>query len=232
MDRVQLARYAGASGDFNPVHVDETYAKSLGMPSVYAPGMLIMGFLGQLVSDWARGAQLRRYSVKFSKIVWPGDTVVCKGRVTERWGEEGRYFAELDLWAENQKGELVLRGGAQLQLFHSLEDENRQRSGQPPLVIPAAQGEHPPARPSVARPPEGARGGGSGDRGEEGHPPGVTGSPEGPGGDGRRPRRSRPFDPLQGPADARRHFGLTRESVGHMLPLRPVDSGVDRWRLD
>ncbi len=137
VDRVQLARYAGASGDFNPVHVDETYAKSLGMPSVYAPGMLIMGFLGQLVSDWARGAQLRRYSVKFSKIVWPGDTVVCKGRVTERWGDEGRYFAELDLWAENQKGELVLRGGAQIQLFLSLEDENRQRAGQPPLVIPA-----------------------------------------------------------------------------------------------
>jgi len=96
-----------------------------------------MGFLGQLVSDWARGAQLRRYSVKFSKIVWPGDTVVCKGRVTERWGDEGRYYAELDLWAENQKGELVLRGGAQIQLFHSLEDENRQRAGQPPLVIPA-----------------------------------------------------------------------------------------------
>jgi acyl dehydratase len=137
VDRVQLSRYAGASGDFNPVHVDETYAKGMGMPSVYAPGMLIMGFLGQLISDWARGAQLRRYSVKFSKIVWPADTVVCKGRVTERWGDEGRYFAELDVWAENQKGELVLRGGAQIQLFHSLEDENRQRGGQPPLVVPA-----------------------------------------------------------------------------------------------
>ena len=151
VDRVQLARYAGASGDFNPVHVDETYAKSLGMPSVYAPGMLIMGFLGQLVSDWARGAQLRRYSVKFSKIVWPGDTVVCKGRVTERWGDEGRYYAELDLWAENQKGELVLRGGAQIQLFHSLEDENRQRSGQPPLVVPAPRESIlPPAPPAPA----------------------------------------------------------------------------------
>jgi acyl dehydratase len=151
VDRVQLARYAGASGDFNPVHVDETYAKSLGMPTVYAPGMLIMGFLGQLVSDWARGAQLRRYSVKFSKIVWPGDTVVCKGRVTERWGDEGRYYAELDVWAENQKGELVLRGGAQIQLFHSLDDENRQRSGQPPLVVPAPRESIlPPAPPSPA----------------------------------------------------------------------------------
>src|SRR6185295_8789135 len=135
IDRVQLARYAGASGDFNPVHVDEAYARSIGMPSVYAPGMLVMGFLGQLVSDWARGAQLRKYNVKFVKIVWPGDTVVCKGRVTDRWGENGRYFADIDLWAENQKGELVMKGQSEIQLFYSLEDENRQRAGQSPVVV-------------------------------------------------------------------------------------------------
>lgn len=135
VDRVQLSRYAGASGDYNPVHVDETYAKSVGMPSVYAPGMLIMGFLGQLVSDWARGGQLRKYQVKFIKIVWPADTVVCKGRVTDRWGDSGRYYTEIDLWAENQKGELVLKGSATIQLFYSLEDENRQRSGQAPIVV-------------------------------------------------------------------------------------------------
>ncbi|MGA9523365.1 MAG: MaoC/PaaZ C-terminal domain-containing protein [Myxococcaceae bacterium] len=135
IDRVQLSRYAGASGDFNPVHVDDTYAKSIGMPSVYAPGMLVMGFLGQLISDWARGAQLRKYTVKFIKIVWPGDTVVCKGRVTDRYGDQGRYFAEIDLWAENQKGELVMKGQTVLQLFYSLEDESRQRSGQPPIMV-------------------------------------------------------------------------------------------------
>ncbi len=135
LDRVQLARYAGASGDFNPVHVDEVYARNLGLPSVHAPGMLVMGFLGQLLTDWARGAQLRRYAVKFVKMVWPQDTVVCKGRVTDRWGENGRYFAELDLWAENQRGELVLKGQSQIQVFYSLEDENRQRSGQAPIVV-------------------------------------------------------------------------------------------------
>jgi hypothetical protein len=97
--------------------------------------MLVMGFLGQLVSDWARGAQLRRYSVKFIKIVWPGDTVVCKGRVTDRYGDQGRYYAEIDLWAENQKGELVMKGQATIQVFFSLEDETRQRSGQPPIMV-------------------------------------------------------------------------------------------------
>ncbi len=135
IDRVQLARYAGASGDFNPIHVDEAYAKSIGMPSVYAPGMLVVGFLGQLVSDWSRGAQLRRYGVRFIKMVWPGDTVVCKGRVTDKWGENGRYFSELDLWAENQRGELVLKGQTLIQMFYSLEDENRQRAGQAPLIV-------------------------------------------------------------------------------------------------
>ena len=135
MDRVQLSRYAGASGDFNPIHVDEVYAKSVGMPSVYAPGMLVMGMLGQLISDWARGGQLRRYHVRFIKMVWPGDTVVCKGRVSDRHGEGGRYFVEVDLWAENQKGELVMKGSSAIQLFYSLEDENRQRSGQSPIVV-------------------------------------------------------------------------------------------------
>jgi acyl dehydratase len=135
IDRVQLSRYAGASGDFNPVHVDEVYAKSVGMPSVYAPGMLVMGMLGQLISDWARGGQLRRYHVRFIKMVWPGDTIVCKGRVSDRHGEGGRYFVDVELWAENQRGELVMKGNSTIQLFFSLEDENRQRSGQAPIVV-------------------------------------------------------------------------------------------------
>lgn len=135
VDRVQLSRYAGASGDFNPVHVDEVFAKAQGMPSVYAPGMLVMGILGQLLSDWSRGAQLRRYTVRFIKMVWPADTLTCKGRVSDRWGQEGRYFAEVDLWAENQKGELVMKGQACVQMFYSLEDENRQRAGHGPVLV-------------------------------------------------------------------------------------------------
>ena len=135
VDRVQLARYAGATGDFNPLHVDESYAKSLGMPSVYAPSPLGQGFLGQLITDWARGAQIKRFTTKFIRLIWPGDTLVCKGRVSDRHGENGRYHIELDVWAENQKGELVLKGTATLQVFYSSEDENRQKAGQAPVVV-------------------------------------------------------------------------------------------------
>lgn len=135
VDRVQLSRYAGATGDFNPIHVDEVHARGLGMPSVYAPSPLGMGFLGQLISDWARGALLRKFGVKFIKIIWPGDTLVCKGRVSDRLGQDGKYFIDLDVWAENQKGELVLKGSATLQVFYSSEDENRFKTGQPPIVV-------------------------------------------------------------------------------------------------
>jgi acyl dehydratase len=162
VDRVQLSRYAGASGDYNPVHVDELYAKSVGMPSVYAPGMLVMGMLGQLISDWARGGQMRRYNVRFIKMVWPGDTVVCKGRVSDRHGTGGRYFVDIDLWAENQRGELVMKGGSQIQLFYSLEDENRQRAGQAPIVIEVPRESILTATAS-ATPSEGAQPGGEED---------------------------------------------------------------------
>jgi len=135
VDRVQLARFAGATNDYNPIYVDEVHAKSLGMPSVYAPSLLGMSFLGQLVGDWARGASLKKFTVKFIKMLWPGDTLVCKGRVSDRHGDAGRYFIELDVWAENQKGELVLKGLSTLQVYFSSEDENRQKAGQPPLLV-------------------------------------------------------------------------------------------------
>jgi acyl dehydratase len=135
VDRVQLARFAGATNDFNPLYVDEVHAKSLGMPSVYAPSLLGMSFLGQLVGDWARGATLKKFTVKFIKMLWPGDTLVCKGRVSDRHGDGGKYFIELDVWAENQKGELVLKGLSTMQVYFSSEDENRQKAGQPPLLV-------------------------------------------------------------------------------------------------
>ncbi len=135
IDRVQLARYAGATGDFNAVHVDEVAAKTLGMPSVVAPNTIGMGFLGQLVGDWARGAHVKRLSCRFSRMLWPGDTLVCKGRVADRHGQDGKYFLELDVWAENQTGGLVIRGSVTLKVFYSVEDENRFRMGQPPLIV-------------------------------------------------------------------------------------------------
>jgi len=162
VDRTQIARYAGASGDFNPLHVDEHLAKNAGFPSALAPAMLGMGFIAELVVDWLRGARLRRYSARFVKIVWPGDVLTCRGRVVDRRFEgNGVYAIDLEVWTENQKGELVVKGLVTAQLYYSAEDDARQRAGQPPLVVtPQEEEAHlaklsraQPARRTEVRPP-------------------------------------------------------------------------------
>ena len=80
--REDIKAYALASGDDNPIHQDEEYAKASGAPTVFAMGMLPAGYLAHAVSDWFGGPQnLRRYKVRFTTRVWPGDEIVCRGKV-------------------------------------------------------------------------------------------------------------------------------------------------------
>jgi acyl dehydratase len=163
VDRSQVARFAGATGDYGPLHVDEPFARNAGFPSVLVPGMLAMGFLGELVTDWLRGARVRRFGARFVKIVWPGDVVTVRGRVADRRFEPaGRYAVDIEVWGENQRGELVVRGAVTAQLYYSGEDETRQRNGQPPLLVTPAEEEErlaklsrstAPARPAVGTRP-------------------------------------------------------------------------------
>ena len=119
VDRVQIARYAAASGDFNRLHLDEPFAHSVGFPGMFAPGMLAMGFIGQLLTAWLRRGHVRKLSARFVKIVWPGDELTCRGRIGELRREQGACYADVELWAENQKGELVVRGQATCELYES-----------------------------------------------------------------------------------------------------------------
>lgn len=154
VDRLQIARYVGAAQDWNPLHIDEPHAKAAGFPSAFAPGMLAMGFLSELAVEWVRGARLRRFQARFVKIVWPGDVITARGRVADRRFEEGgRYGIDLEVWAENQRGELVVRGTATFQLYYSADDEARQRQGQPPLLVTREEEEARLARLSRAQPP-------------------------------------------------------------------------------
>jgi acyl dehydratase len=133
IERVQIARFAGASNDFNPMHVDEIHARA-------AHALLPMGFMGQFLTDWLKGGHLTRLAVRFVKLVWPGDSLSCKGRVlARRRDEQGRYYVDVDLWAENQRGELVLKGHATGQLYFNAEDEARQRRGDTPLLVDVSE---------------------------------------------------------------------------------------------
>src|SRR4051812_923678 len=119
IDRVQIVRYAASSGDFNRLHLDEPYAHAVGFPGLFAPGMLAMAFVGQLLTAWLRRGHVRKLSARFVKIVWPNDELTCHGRIAELRREGGACYADVELWAENQKGELVLRGQATCELYES-----------------------------------------------------------------------------------------------------------------
>ena len=110
LGRTDLVKYAGVSGDYNPMHTDEVAAKAAGLPSVFGHGMFSMGLLGRAVSDWAGPGNLKNYTVRFTKQTWPGETLSTKIVVSgKEETDEGRVIAaEVSLL--NQDGEVKLTG--------------------------------------------------------------------------------------------------------------------------
>jgi acyl dehydratase len=109
VNRTHIVKYAGASGDFNPIHHDEEFAKNVaGYPSVFAHGMLSMGLTGRALTDWLGVTALKKYGVRFTRQVWPGDTLTAKLEVTKV--EDG--LATIKVVTVNQNGESVVEGEA------------------------------------------------------------------------------------------------------------------------
>jgi acyl dehydratase len=110
VDHLQFVRYAGASGDFNPIHTIPEMAKMVGLDSIIAHGMLIMAFAGQLVTDWAGAGNVRRLKVRFSGMTLPGEKLVCQGRVTGKddSGKEPLVMGRLTVKGEDDS--LKLKG--------------------------------------------------------------------------------------------------------------------------
>src|SRR3954451_15396505 len=90
LSRTQIVQYAGASGDYNPLHTDDRFTTEIaGYPSVFAHGMLTMGMTGRVLTDWFGVEGLASYGVRFVKQVWPGDTLTATATVTAIREEEG-----------------------------------------------------------------------------------------------------------------------------------------------
>jgi acyl dehydratase len=79
-----FVRYAGASGDFNPVHFDDAFARAAGFPSVFSQGMLQAGILATFLTDWLGAENVRQFQVQFREQVWPGDRLACRATVIDR----------------------------------------------------------------------------------------------------------------------------------------------------
>jgi acyl dehydratase len=109
LSRGLLVMYAGTSGDYNPLHTDEVYTKEVaGYPSVFAHGMLTMGLTGKMLTNYVGDGRLKKYGVRFTNQVWPGDTLTSKATVVEiRDGE-----CDIEVATTNQDGKTVVMGNA------------------------------------------------------------------------------------------------------------------------
>src|SRR5215472_13710106 len=120
LKRTQIVQYAGASGDYNPLHTDEVYTtKIAGYPSVFAHGMLTMGLTGQAVTALAGTENLLRFGVRFTAQVWPGDTLTVRSTVMSITDGDGGPAAEFSLSTVNAEGKEVMSGYAQVRLAGS-----------------------------------------------------------------------------------------------------------------
>ncbi len=112
LTRTHFVKYAGASGDFNPMHHDDTIATQVGNPSVFGHGMLTAGLMARVVKDWFGPEAMRKLSVRFAKQVWPGETLTFTAVVTALREEDGDRLVDLALSASNEGGEEKLAGTA------------------------------------------------------------------------------------------------------------------------
>jgi acyl dehydratase len=114
LKRTQIVQYAGASGDYNPLHTDEIFTtKVAGYPSVFAHGMLTMGMTGKMLTDYVGDGRLTKYGVRFTNQVWPGDTLDSTATVTEIKDEGGQKIVVLNVATKNQDGVDVVTGYAE-----------------------------------------------------------------------------------------------------------------------
>ena len=107
----QLVMWAGASGDYNPIHYDKDFAQSRGLPGVIVHGQLVFSFLGQLMTDWiGEQGSLRKLTCSYKGMNFPGETITAKGKVTKKYIEDREHRVECNIWVENPKGEKTASG--------------------------------------------------------------------------------------------------------------------------
>src|SRR5580704_18624033 len=105
LSRTQIVQYAGASGDYNPLHADEVYVtQKAGYRAVFAHGMLTMGLTGKMLTNYVGDGQLVKFGVRFTNQVWPGDSLDATATVAAIREEAGQHFADLTISTTNQDG--------------------------------------------------------------------------------------------------------------------------------
>lgn len=113
LSRRDFVRYAGASGDFNPIHYDEPYARASGNPAVFGQGMFTAGVAAHAVADWLGLAAIRSFDVRFQSRVWPGDTLTTSVEAATVESGDGGERITVDLRVDRNGQEAVITGSAE-----------------------------------------------------------------------------------------------------------------------
>ncbi|MEE8174769.1 MAG: MaoC/PaaZ C-terminal domain-containing protein [Dehalococcoidia bacterium] len=103
--RTIIVKYAGAGGDFSPMHHDELHAIRTGADRIFAHGLLGAGFMGTTLEKWLGVGHLRRLRTRFGERLWANDSITCKGVVTKKYVQDGEHLIDIDAWIENQWGQ-------------------------------------------------------------------------------------------------------------------------------
>ena len=113
LTRTQIVQYAGASGDYNPLHSDEVFATQVaGYPSIFAHGMLTMGMTGMMLTNYVGDGRLRSFGGRFVAQVWPGDTLTSRAEIVAVREDGGEHLVDLTFATTNQDGREVFTGQA------------------------------------------------------------------------------------------------------------------------
>jgi len=112
INKDDLELYANASGDQNPIHTDQDFAKKSGLPDVIAHGMLIMSYLGRLLTNSVPQYQIKNFNVQFSNMTYVNQKIICTGKVLEKNSIDGEETVTVALKVEDQQGEKKIIGKA------------------------------------------------------------------------------------------------------------------------
>ena len=106
--RHTLALYCGASGDHNPIHVDQDYAKSVGLDDVIAHGMLSAGYLARMLTDWVPQSAIRSINNRFTAMTHVGDNITCKGKVVEKFENDNEKLVRIEMQAHTPEAQTII----------------------------------------------------------------------------------------------------------------------------
>lgn len=133
VSRLHIAHFAAATDDFSPMNLDEEFAKSAGLGSVFAPGLMALAVAEETLRAFAHNMTIVTLSSTFQRLIWPCDTLSAQGIVVRHYLKHDEHRVQFSLWVENQNGDVVMKGQAICLLFKNQEEEKRSGKSHPLL---------------------------------------------------------------------------------------------------